>query len=99
MKQPTTVKWLKEVDFAGDELSLGDLDVALVANLAAGGRVAFRLLNQYVYRHGFDRATAPAVVRAPTLHDFGIEVIVGEVDVTPRWQFEWAGYRRLCSLR
>ena len=153
MKQPTTVKWLKEVDFAGEDLSLGDLDVALVANLAAGGRVAFRLLNQYVYRHGFDRArleahlrvghtaqavdsmlalvhfpglthlalkplpaqepvvrqrpaqavpvralpaqavvaqraTAPAVVRAPTLHDFGMEMIVGEVEVTLRWQFE-----------
>ena len=34
------------------------------------------------------RAPAPAVVRVPTLHDFGMEVIVGEVDVTLRWQFE-----------
>ncbi len=60
VKQPTTVKWLKNVSFTDNDCTLPVLDAALLAEVADGGRVAYRLLNQYVHRHGFDRARLEA---------------------------------------
>lgn len=51
--QKTTVMWLKHVAFTSSDASVEDLDAAVKADVVAGGRVLYRLLNQYVQGHGF----------------------------------------------